>query len=109
MLGEIDQCAVEKLSCGADTCDAAAPGGVSLRQGKPSENVANGRQADPAPVAEMWGHKKLHGLGGRHHRHPFSSSRMMVRKAALSGSEQASRFSMSTLRAHSKLSGPTMY
>jgi hypothetical protein len=53
VLGEIDQCAVEKLSCGTDTFDAAAPGGVSLRQGKPSENVANGRQADPAPVAEM--------------------------------------------------------
>jgi hypothetical protein len=34
---------------------------------------------------------------------------MLVRKAALSGSEQASRFSISSLCARSKLSGPTMY
>ena len=44
-IGRNRLCAVEKLSCGADTFDAAVPGGVSLRQGKPSENVANGRQA----------------------------------------------------------------
>ena len=45
-----------------------------------------------------------HYSGKRRSNGSFSSPRMMlVRKAALSGSEQASRFSISTLRARSKL------